>query len=73
MGKLGSCPRQRALRGPRIFSTRNFWEVTAQTTACRRADLSFFALHLILGGKLDLCGRNDLQTTMSFFCAVQIW
>ena len=36
--------------------------VLAQTTANRRDDL-FFALHLILGEKLDLSGRDGLQRT----------
>ena len=40
-----------------IKLTRKFWDVSAQTTACRRDGL-FFALNLILSGKLDICGRD---------------
>ena len=36
-----------------------FWLRAEQNTACGCEDL-FFALHLILGGKLDICGRDDL-------------
>ena len=36
-----------------------FWEVLVQPTACGCDDL-FFALYLILSGKLGICGRDDL-------------
>ena len=51
-----------------IMVTRKFWEFSTQTTACGREDL-FFALHLILGRKLDICGRDDLSF---FFFALHL-
>ena len=64
-----------------IMSTRKFWNVSAKTKACgrddhlilgaelhiRRRDDHFFALRLILGGKLDICGRDVLQRTCPLF------
>ena len=46
--------------------TRKFGEVLAQTTACGRDDL-FFALHLILNGKLGICGRDDFFLLFTWF------
>ena len=41
------------------FFHENFWAASIQTTACG-GDGLFFALHLILGGSLDICGHSNL-------------
>ena len=45
------------VRTCQIKLTRKFRDVSAQTTACGRNDL-FFALHLILGGKLVIYSKR---------------
>ena len=47
------------------FLHEKFWEVSVQTTACERDD-HCFALRLILGEKLGICGRDDLFSILFF-------
>ena len=51
---MPKCPTSRHFFG-KHEAFGKFWLKAGQTTAC-----FFFALYLILGGKLDICGRDDL-------------
>ena len=42
--------------------------IAPKATACGRDDLFFVAFHSILGGQLDICGRNGL-----FFALHLMW
>ena len=54
------------------FFYEKLWEFSVQATAWGRDDL-FFGRQLIFGGKLDICGRNDFQRSLSSFYVVKIW
>ena len=52
-------------RGPPQTNAQNFRDVKLIKGQSEGVMTHFFALHLILGGKLDICGRFDL-----FFCSL---